>query len=241
VGRLALVVVLIAGCRIDFDELGDAGAGSADGMPATNTIALVHDSGYQVSTNATSLDVTIGAVVPGNALVATISSNHNGAITAISGGGVTWSQAVTAQNGPDERLYIYYGTQASGGATSVAITFDIQDNFAADITEWSGLAATGTLDGSGSLPAGTGTTASSGTVTTSHANDLMMTLVTDETGTLPAAGPTNGYTALSSGTLHELHQSAYRIVTTTGVQSTTYTFAPGDQPWTGIIAAFAGG
>ena len=158
-------------------------------------------------------------------------------VTPVTGGGVTLTQAVTVQIGIEENLYIYYGTNSSGGTKTVTIN-GTSDNWVLEVSEWSGLANSGTLDVTGSAT-GTGTSPSSGNVTTTNANDLLIAFETDFSGAPPSAGPTNSFTALNSGSLNQPHNPAYRIVSATGTYNTGWTI--GSNSWGGVIAAFKAG
>ncbi len=202
-------------------------------------VTLVQDAPIAQCSTATSCTATFGVnIAAGHALIATFSSNHGGTLTSVTGGGVTWTQAINIQLGTQEQLYIYYGTSSSGGTNTVTIN-GTSDNWALEVSEWSGLANAATLDVTGSATDTAGSTiASSGNAVTANANDLLIAFETDFSGAAPAAGPTNSFTALHSGFLNQPHNPAYRIVSAGGTYNTTWTIGPVANPWAGVIAAF---
>jgi hypothetical protein len=202
-------------------------------------IMLVQDVINQAG-NVTSIQTMFpGNVTAGDVLVATITSNGPASIASVSGGGVSdWTQAVTNKITNEEVLWIYYGKSVGGGGTKSVQISGTSQNWALEVSEWSGLY--GAVDDSASSSgSGTNGQATSGVVTTGNQNDLIIALETDFSGTAPTSGPTNSFVALMSGTLNQPHNPAYLVVSAQGNYSTRWTFnTQGGDAFGALIAAF---
>ena len=180
-------------------------------------------------------------ITSGDTLVLLVADQSTGGATvnSVTGGGVTtWQKAGgtgSTGNGDSE---IWYGTVTASGQTNVTVNLSARTNFQlADLSEWSGLAAT-PLDKTNSAN-GSGTAVTAGAVTPSVAGDLVISgaYVATGDGTQPA--PSNGFTSLTevAGGGNFRGYPAYLIDGSTSAISTTWT-APGSGSWSAAIASF---
>jgi Big-like domain-containing protein/calcineurin-like phosphoesterase family protein len=205
------------------------------GPPPPGNITFVRQA--TASGSAVSLAVPITGTAAGNTLVASIalaagSSKSVTSVTDSAGG--TWTKGpVGFQTGANSRIEIWFRTGVGAGVTSVTATLSAAAAVSANVSEWSGVATAGALDASGGQGNAASTTASTPSVTTTNANDVVVGAINYPgavTSTLQTAGFT-GLTNFSSGTSTN-GRAAYRIVTATGSYQTS---------WTLSVAAPSGG
>ena len=130
------------------------------------------------------------------------------------------------------RAFIFSAHNISGGIANT-VTSTVTGRIA--IHEYSGLAASATLDQVNSAT-GTGTSANSGNVTTTQANELLF-----------GAGATSGIASFFAGTNYTLREKVPatnsrlatedRIVSTTGTYSASFTFGA-TEDWACLIATY---
>jgi outer membrane protein assembly factor BamB len=215
-------------------------------------ISLVQDVFVQSgTTDDTDISATFGSnVTAGNVLVATISAKNGGTLTSVSGLGVAWTQAVTVQpTGGAGRLWIYYGTNSSGGANAVTIQGSA-DRWGLEVSEWSGVDNSAALVGTNSnVSVSNGTVVTSGNVTVSTDGALLIGIETDSSGGASSwsFGDDPSSTALQPGTganysgatfANHVHQPSYKIGApgTYGMRwSVSGIYA---QSWGAAVAAF---
>jgi hypothetical protein len=183
----------------------------------TSTIAL--------TSNTTTGNTLIVVALPSAAV--TISS------IAISAGSATFTKSVSLANGtlPAE---IWCASNITGGTTpTITITWSGSTGSASDcvVYEFSGGAATTTLDGT-ATGSGTGTAIATSSITTTNPGTLLIGGV--NCGGTTTAGEA-AWTAKAPTTDGDLSQ--YRITTATGSYSSTGTQTP-SAAWTAVLAAF---
>ncbi|MCU1270103.1 MAG: repeat/fibronectin type domain protein [Acidobacteriaceae bacterium] len=124
--------------------------------------------------------------------------------------------------------YIWYVPNCKGGANTVTLTPSTADALEIHVTEWSGIAISSSLDQTASA-AGTGTAASSGSMTTTLNGELIF----GYTFLLNTAVAGNGFTGISlvNGDLDE-----YQIQSTAGPIAATFTQTSGT--WLALMATF---
>jgi hypothetical protein len=207
-----------------------------DGPPdaAGATARLVQQATNQALTG-TPLSVVLPSLpASGNVLVLD-GDSPQAEITTVTGGGVaTWTRATGSFSACNSE--IWYGV-TDGSSATVTIgdpgnTMEIWLN----VTEWSGLNAASLLDGATNAAGLTGA-AGAGTLTTTHASDLLIfTIITHTPNTFGAPGP-GTWTALTPIEVGQCAQGEwYSIVGSTGDYGPTAT-QTGDK-WDASIAAF---
>jgi len=223
-----------------------------------NGLAIVRVQGNArgTSTNNTSISVTLShAPANGNLLVATIEcagSSTNPTVSSISQTRVTWTrqQGYNSNDAPDTEIWA--GVVSSGASNSITInltggTGGTYMNVA-NISEYSGLLASGFLDQTTTNSSGSGKSASADTgttVTTTQPSELWIGTVTAYDSSSRACGmssPTNGFTLLdganfANGVYNVSNAYLEKIVSTTGTANSGATVATSTY-WTGCIATF---
>ena len=149
---------------------------------------------------------------------------------------MTWVKAVASfVNHASE---IWYGPNSSGSGTTVTVTYtNTSGTRQVDVSEWSDIATSSPLDGSGGTNSGSSTNPATSSYSTSNADDLVIGTVKRDTGGGHTwdAGPTNSFTDLDTTDDKRFH-AAYRIVSATGCYSTDWTFNKSSTWDTAIIA-----
>ncbi|MCF7731599.1 MAG: DUF6288 domain-containing protein [Akkermansiaceae bacterium] len=180
----------------------------------------------------------------GNTLVAVISTRGNSAnrVSAISGGGVTWSRVSQGTNTSGTTTEIWCGPNVSSGTTGVTIT-QASLRSAAVVIEYSGLLVPTSFDLAGEN-AGTGTAANTGTTgTTNLPNEVWIGGIGIRDGRRTLDAPDgNGFTVVASpqsgnANADSMIYALEKIVSTTGTASSSGTLSASDD-WSGAIATF---
>jgi len=156
--------------------------------------------------------------------------------------GGTWQSTTLQANGAAAAIQIWYCVNHPGGPTNVVATYSANvGGAAADLSEWSGIAAAVPLDASAGAT-GSSTTPSTGIVMTSNPVDLVIGAAAQQNKLTISSGPTNSFTALtdavttgSSGNVNTM--SGYQIENAFGSYSTGWTMS-GTNKWAGSIVAF---
>lgn len=156
-------------------------------------------------------NITIPTPAAGNGLVLFVGNVSGAALVGVSGGGVTWALIGSfIDPTTTARVGVWAGFDSTGIGSTVTVTrVNAYGSDAVNITEWSGLGATPTTDGSGA-----GTTRPNvltPTITpTAGSECLLMAGCTVFTSTV-TAGPSGGFTGLT-GSSPAYQGYAYRIV-----------------------------
>lgn len=195
---------------------------------------VLEDAGQQGSQTTTTITLT-STPTQGNTIILVVSGANNNTVSAVSQTNVTWTKANSLNASGNSE--IWYGTVGASAGTVISLTnAPLTANLRLNATEWSGIATVSPL-----LTSGTNNGNSTAPVTASitpTANKNVLIISTMRLPSATTAGPTAGFTALSSGTT--AHVSAYNYATTTsGSYSNAYTITSG--VWIATIAAFVSG
>ena len=186
------------------------------------------------NTNAPVAAMLSSPPISGHLLVMVGAAEHGGLSTVTGGGVPTWTRATRSVT--NSNVEIWYGV-TDGSSATVAITFPA---FTLPIwmavSEWSGMASANVLDGARST-AGTTSPASAGALATTHAHDLLIFAVTDNTPNTFGAPTQGAWTAMTGVTAAPLVQATwYREVAATGSYNPTVTET--GHGWDAAAAAF---
>ncbi len=166
------------------------------------------------TTGATSLTITITASGSGNLLLVSFNAYKTTVSSVVDSAGNTWTQDWYATHS-SINAYGYHlpTTSNAGGITSVTITIAASADLAASVDEWSGVTSTT----NGTAPSGTGdaATASSGSLTTTNANNLLWGAIGTDVETVSAVA--TGWTSEGTVTTNNVAiTAAYQVVSATG-------------------------
>ncbi len=183
------------------------------------------------------------ATVGNTLVVETDINNPSGSVASLSGGGVTnWFKAAGASAVGGLEQEIWYGTVTTAGSNSITMT--ILGGAVADamsVTEVSGLAALPLDQAAGTLVTPSTTLAATPSVTTTVANEIIFGFAQANSGGMPQpATPSNSFTSLSMSSYNN-EEGAYRIVSSTGTYSTSWTNGGSDTYETSIASFKAAG
>jgi hypothetical protein len=255
---LASVVVSLAACGFQVTALDGIDAPSESspegGASPDDGAATTPDAGVdapadaanpgpaivqQVTASAPNTNAPLSATlssppVSGHLLIMIGAAEHGGLSTVTGGGVATWTRATSSLT--NSNVELWYGVTAGSSAT-VTITFPAYTlPIWMAVSEWSGMASTNVLDGARST-AGGASPAGAGTLATTHAHDLLVFAVADNTPNTFGA-PTSGPWATMTGvTATPIVQAAwYREVLAMGSYGPTVTETA--HSWDAAAAAF---
>jgi hypothetical protein len=161
----------------------------------------------------------------------------SGAPTIKDTNGNTWIQLFSNTNGSDTNV-IWYAYNVSGATNTnyVTVSQPTQNTLQLAIAEYSGITTVSPLDQSTDTT-GTSTSANSGNVTTTQANELLIGFIDNATANGLTVTPTGGYTARQTvnGNLVIMDQT----VATTGSYAATATLSS-SVAWFAAIATLKG-
>ena len=187
-----------------------------------------------VSTSSSSVAITYPAVqTAGNLnVVAVMWGDTTSAVSSVTDiKGNTYARAVGPTTITGLTSAIYYAKSIAGGSNTVTVTFDQAASYPnVNVLEYSGLSTTSPLDVTSSATS-SGTTANSGSATTTSANELIV----------GAGNPSSAFTAAGSGFSNRIINSfggisEDKIVSSTGSYNATATLTPGT--WVMQMATF---
>lgn len=187
-----------------------------DGPPPMAT--LVQQATNQVGA-AAMLQVTLPAVPVSGHVLVMIGGTPSGSLDSVTGGGATWTRAASSVE--NTNVETWFGVT---DGSSAVVTLARANNFSPMwglVIEWSGLATTQTLD-QAALDNALSNTVSAGSITTTHAYDLLVFDATAAAGAsfgMPTPGTWTALPNVLAG-LSVLQVAWYRVETATG------TFAP---------------
>ncbi len=165
-------------------------------------------------TSGTTLTVNITSTGSGNLLLLAVNAYKTTVSSVVDSAGNTWIQDWYATHSSINAYGFHLATASNaGGITSVTITVAASADITATVDEWSGV--TSTIDGT--APSGTGdaATASSGSLTTTNANDLLWGAIGTDVQTI--TGVAAGWTSEGSVTSNNVAiTGAYQVVSATG-------------------------
>jgi len=185
-------------------------------------------------------------VTSGNTLILSLGwqqGTGGGSLQAVSdNNGGTWQSTMLQSPGAGAAIQIWYSLNHPGGSTTVTATYSSSvGGIAADLSEWSGIATVTAFDASAGTT-GSSSTPSTGVVTTTNANDLVVGAAAQMGKLTISSGPTNSFTPLadavtsgSSGNINTM--SAYQIESAINSYTTNWTMS-GSNKWAGSIVAF---
>lgn len=196
-------------------------------------------------TSATTITLTTTAAAAAGSKIFVDCANFSAsqALTAFSGGGLTWNIDLQATNG--SQRYARVSADAPAGLAASTVLTATFGTGSAD-KSISAFSATGvatgiTYDGTNTSTAGAGATWSSGAITTANANDILVGGGTEDgSGTATATPDTNYIEAndFLNATSTECWESVYRIVGATGTYTAGGTFSPSGTQSVGLIVAY---
>ena len=184
------------------------------------------------------------APTPNNLLIAIAATRNAGLITPPTG----WSTAVNHSGtsgftSPNQAIfYKVAGVSESATVTATTTANGSGHRNALQVYEYSGIDTALPFDAANTVESqGTGTTVSSGDVSTTNANDLIIAGLVSRAGTSLTSWA-NSFTQRNSfnqgsGSNETLFGGADSVVTTNGTYSTAAT-ADASEQWRGVIAAF---
>lgn len=145
--------------------------------------------------------------------------------------GNTYTAASAVVNGTSSSMQFWYCASCAAGANTVTATLSVsQTNVGLCLGEWFGLSGSGAspLDVQVSASSATGTALSSGSISTTFANDLLIGAATTVTQTIASVGASYTSRVATNTTVPMLLED--QLVTSTGSYSATATGSLTD-PW----------
>lgn len=184
------------------------------------------------TTSGSSLSCVLGSAPGGsNELLVLYSGPISSTISSITGATCTLAKASAASGTQDSEIWKCSNPTSATVTVNVAAAFSGQQA-AGNVSEWSGLI--NTVDGTASNSGTTGTV-TTGSATTTHASDVIFGTCSMFSGNTFSTGPTNSFTALNTPNSASF-QGAYKIVSSTGSQSTGWTYTGGAPIYDATIA-----
>jgi Calcineurin-like phosphoesterase/Purple acid Phosphatase, N-terminal domain len=206
--------------------------------PPDTGIAFVRQATGATSASASSFNVPIIST-SGDTLVASIAVQA-GTTTSVSSvtdsAGNTWTKGpVGFLSGSNTRVELWYST-GTASVSGVTVNLSAPDLASANVSEWSGVATAGALDAAAGRGNVSSTTASTPTIGTGNANDLIIGAINFPlavTSTLAGAG----FTPLQDFTISTVKgRAAYRIVSAPGSYSVAWTLSGSSTSGAAILA-----
>ena len=154
---------------------------SAGGVAASNPTISLRQSANGVVSAGSSFTVVLGSdPTAGDCLVLAVANDVSTTTVTPSGGGVTWVTAQSANSGTGEKLWVFYGLNATGaaGTKTITVTLSVAGNAAASLYDYANVATASAIEGS--TPAGqTGTTGNATTpaITPAAVGDVVFSAV----------------------------------------------------------------
>jgi LysM repeat protein len=156
--------------------------------------------------------------------------------------GGSWQSTTIQTKSTQAAIQIWYSLNHPGGTTTVSVVYGGNvSGLAANLSEWSGIAAASAVDTS------TGTTGNSstpitGVTSTTNANDLVFGATVQQSKNSIVSGPTNSFIGLAHAVTagsggNASTQSGFQIESATGSYSTGWTMS-GSSPWAGSVVSF---
>jgi hypothetical protein len=213
---------------------------TVDNTPPPSTgPAFVRQAIGSVST-ATTLGASISATA-GHTLVASIALAAGGsksvsAVTDSAGG--TWTKGpVGFLAGANTRIEVWYRTNVSSGISSVTATLSASGAASMNVSEWSGVASASPVDQQAFRGNASSTTAATPSITTTNASAVVIGAVNypGTAGSTLTTGDFTGLSNFSSGTSTN-GRAAYRVVSSTGSYSVSWTLTAAAASGAAILA-----
>jgi len=195
--------------------------------PPSGGIVPVKQGTAGTPTAAPSLTIPIASGA-GNALVATVAvqAGTTSKVTGVTDtAGNPWALGpVGLLSGSNTRVEMWYSTGAAPVA-GVTVNLSAADLASANVSEWSGVAATQALDAFAGQGNTSSTTAATPSIATSNANDLVLGAINFPRAAASTLG-TTGFTALDNFNASTVSgRAAYRVLSSTGSHSVAWTLS----------------
>ena len=204
------------------------------GSGGTSNAALVQSAANASQVPVTSLSVTLPTMVaPGDALTFAVGIAPGSAtVSAVSGGGVTWTLADGSGASPTVGdAEVWYGLDSRGGTGAVTVTLSGPAAVTmAEVAEWRGVASLG----AGALASGTGSEPSAGTIGSAGVDLVVSAAALSGVGN--GAASVNVPFAASGGTATFAGYAGASVVTGPSTITWSVTGAP---DWAAVAAAFS--
>jgi hypothetical protein len=208
--------------------------GAIDAPGAALPTAMVVQQVGNYANSTSTLSATLPAL-PGNGhVLLMIGATPSGALASVTGAGATWTRAASSLT--NSNIELWY---AVTDGTNATVTINRPNSGAPiflHVSEWSGLATTGSLD-QATVADGTVGPASAGSITTTNALDLVVfaaSAYTPSTFGSPAPGTWASLTPISGAAVTQ--RVWYRIENATGTFAPTVAQSGGF--WDALLAAF---
>lgn len=209
-------------------------AAPPDAPPPPPTATLVQQVTSKVL-SSDSLMATLPAAPAAGHVLIMVGDSPQAEIVSVTGGGVTtWTRAAISFTNCNSE--IWYGVTDGTSATVTISDPMTSSELWMNLSEWSGLSTTLTLDGAIAM-GGTASPATAGMLPTAHAHDLLIFTASDNTPNTYGTPAPGAWTQMTGVQVANCVQAEwYTIVTTTG------TYAPSvsvtNLAWDAAIAAF---
>jgi hypothetical protein len=229
-----------------FETAGSQSLTATDTVTATisgtqSPIVVYGATLIQQKTNSSGSNSTLSLTLANQTtvgdLLVMIGAANKLALSGVSGGGAaSWGKAASSTT--NTNIEIWYGPVTSGSSAPVTITCSQTGAIWMNVSEWSGLVNTQSqvLD-QGNAQHGTSSPASASSISTAHADDLVLFGVADTSGNtfgVPTAGPWSSFSSVSAGGFAQA--AWYQTVSATGTYDPTVTVTR--SYWDAAIAAF---
>jgi hypothetical protein len=226
-----LVAVSCAMCcacgRVGFDARAER---DARGVDAADTPRLVQET-VDSKDAVTTLSVTLPAAPKIGNMLIFVGGSNIAPLATISGGSTAWTRAIKSSVNPN--IEIWFGV--ADGSSAITIDASVPTGMTTSVSEWSGLLTSDPLDTAVAM-AGTSNPASTGMLTTTNANDLLISGVADFLPTAIGDPTTSAWTKLNTFTSNSVQTVWYQ--TTTAIGTYDATLASASNRWDAAIAAF---
>ena len=199
---------------------------------------LIQTSGNQAS--ATSVAVKISPTL-GNVLIAKAAAQVAANGVTVSDGSNTWHRAGSVDSSDvAAEIEIWYAVVTTAGSLTITSSSAGANNSLV-VEEWQGIS--GVLNAAGAGNSSTGNaTVTTGNVTTTYSDCLLVAATATNGGTLTSGSPTDSFASsggIRNADIFELCiHGAYEIVAATGTYSTGWTIDSSTKSWAAMVVAF---
>jgi chitodextrinase len=205
---------------------------------ASSSIGFVRQTVGSMSAVGTTLTIPLTST-SSNTVVAAIAVQAGGSVSVasvIDSSGVTWTKAAAGfLTGANTRVEIWYRAGVPA-LTSVRATLSSADIATANISEWKNVTTVNPLDAAAAAGSASSTTASTPSIATSSANELVLGAI-NYPGSATASLSASGFTSLAnfdaSGVQGRL---AYRVAPSAGTQRASWILSTATPSGGAIVA-----
>jgi len=244
-GHAAIVLLCAAGCReilgLDTPVLGASDGGSGDGPHADSRWPVFDGGARVVGTAATTsagssfLTLTLGAPSAGDLIAVAVSwAQSSLPVTSVTDSGGSTYVELADHAGAAGQLEVFYAANIPGNPLANTVMIQLPSPVAvlAVAVEFSGLATTDPVDAQTGEIGGSGAI-DSGTISTTHAPDLLVGFMSAE----GSVSPDPRYATVVETANHLLLMENVEVGAT-GVYDAGATSANGGLSWAAEVAAF---